>query len=83
MRNTSAPPSPVGNRKKFAFGFGDAELFRSAHNLFQLLKLLALLVDEQLRVTDDVDEQDMADLEFYVGEMLGGHGLGSIWKAET
>jgi hypothetical protein len=27
------------------------------------LEVLALLVDQQLRVTDDVDEQDMPDLE--------------------
>jgi hypothetical protein len=31
-----------------------------------LLNVLALLVDEQLRVTDNVDEQDVTDFEFHV-----------------
>jgi hypothetical protein len=30
------------------------------------LNLLALLVDEQLRVTDDVDEKHMADPELHL-----------------
>ncbi len=44
--------------------FGETDLLRSAHDLYQLLDLLTLFVDEQLRVTNDVDEQDMPDLEF-------------------
>ncbi len=32
-------------------------------NLIELLQRLALLVNEQLGVTDNVDEQDMGDLE--------------------
>src|SRR6266480_3246120 len=44
-------------------------------------------VDEQFRVADDVDEQDIPDLEFYVGRMLGRHeshfafSSQSFWKA--
>jgi hypothetical protein len=41
-------------------------LLGSAHDLFQCLQQLALLGDEQFGVTDDVDEQDVPDLEFYV-----------------
>jgi len=32
----------------------------------QLVDLFALLVNQKLRVTDDVDEQDVADIELYV-----------------
>jgi hypothetical protein len=46
-------------------------LLRSANNLFQLTNLLSLLVDEQLRVTDDVDEQDVPNLELEI--RLSGH----------
>jgi hypothetical protein len=31
------------------------------------------LVNQQLRVTHDVDEQHMADLEFYLRETVGRH----------
>jgi hypothetical protein len=51
---------------KFAFRFSQAELLRAAHDLFQCLKLLALLGDEQLGVTDNVDEQDVPDLKLHV-----------------
>jgi hypothetical protein len=39
-----------------------------AHPIVNLERsnLLALFVDEQLRVADDVDEQSMPDLESYV-----------------
>jgi len=37
------------------------------------LDLLALLVDEQLRVADDVDEQDVPNLELQIRNGLGGH----------
>jgi hypothetical protein len=32
-----------------------------------------LLLDEQFRVTDDVDEQDVPDLEFHIEGRLRGH----------
>ena len=47
--------------QQLPFCFGHPELLRAAHNLFQSIKLLALLSDEQLRVGDNVNEQDMAD----------------------
>jgi hypothetical protein len=49
--------------QQFAFRFGAAELLGFAHNVAQSAKQFALLVDEQFRVTHDVDENDMADLE--------------------
>jgi hypothetical protein len=42
-------------------------LLGATNDFSQRLHLLALLVDEQLGVTDDVDEQDVPDLEFHVG----------------
>jgi hypothetical protein len=47
------------------------------------LNLLALLVDEQFRVTDDVDEQDVPDLEFHVGGLLGRHAIFTISTSPT
>jgi hypothetical protein len=40
-----------------------------------------LLVDQQLGVTNDVDEQNVPDLEFHVWGLLGRHGVRFIWKA--
>jgi hypothetical protein len=37
------------------------------------LHLLALLVDEQFGVTDNVDEQDVADFEMKIRFTLSGH----------
>src|SRR5262249_48338892 len=62
-----------GQAKKFAFCFSAAELFRSPDNLPQDLQLRGLLVQEQLGITDDVDEQDMADLQPNFRFCLGGH----------
>jgi len=39
-----------------AGGFGRPKYVRPAHDVIQLLKQLTLLVDQQFRVTDDVDE---------------------------
>ena len=41
-----------------------AELFGTAHHLVQLVEQIALLVNEQFRVTDDVDEKDVGDFQF-------------------
>jgi hypothetical protein len=42
------------------------ELLGSPQNLFLPLESLALIGDEQLGVTNNVDEQGMPDLEFHV-----------------
>ena len=41
-----------------------AHLHRAEHDLRQLVESLLLFLDQELGVTDDVDEQDMPDLEF-------------------
>jgi len=48
-------------------------LLRSANNLFQLTDPLSLLVNEQLRVANDVDEQDVPNLELEIRLRMSGH----------
>jgi hypothetical protein len=55
------------------FRFGEAELFRPAHDLLQFLERLVLPVNQSLRIANDVDEQDVADVEFHFGRTLGRH----------
>jgi hypothetical protein len=50
--------------KQFAFCFGLFELFSAANKLSKRLHLVALVANQQLRVANDVDEQDMTDLKF-------------------
>jgi hypothetical protein len=52
--------------QKFAFGFGGAELFSRSNNFPKRFELIALLVSQQRRITDNVDEQDTPDLKFSV-----------------
>src|SRR4029077_2651787 len=72
--------------QEFAFRFSGAELLGTAHNLFERLKLVALLVNQQLGITDNVDEQDMADVKFHFRRRFGRHGVHfvcywqSFWK---
>ncbi len=51
-----------------------AHLRRREHDLGELVQALLLFLDQQLRVTDDVDEQDMPDLQPEIGLGFGGHG---------
>jgi hypothetical protein len=41
--------------------------FGVAHDLIQLLLQLPLIIDQQLRVANDVDKQDVPDLELQIG----------------
>ena len=52
--------------QQFAFCFGPTDLFGSANDFLQFSNLLTLFIDQQLRVTDNVDEQDMADFKLHV-----------------
>src|SRR6266699_4285515 len=61
--------------QQFSLGLSFPDFFSAANNLLQPLNLFALFVNEQLRVTDNVDEQDVPDLEFQVGGLLGWHGI--------
>ena len=44
------------------------------------MQIIALLVDQELGVTDDVDEEDMADLELDLFLDLNGHLVGGRAK---
>ena len=50
-----------------------AHRVRLMHNLVQLLQRFRLLVDQQLRVTDDVHEEDMGNLEAQLRLLLVRH----------
>src|SRR5207249_5163852 len=60
---------------QFLFALRRPKCFRRAHDLTQFLQILELLVDEQLRVTDDVNKQNVPDFELHIGGMLGQHGI--------
>jgi hypothetical protein len=68
-KKTNAIPSPTGIRISFTL----AELRSFPHNLIELLHRLSLFVDEQLRVTHHVDEQDVCNLKMRIGFEVGGH----------
>jgi hypothetical protein len=55
--------------------FRAAELLGFTHNVAQPAKQFTLLSDEQLRIADDVYEQDMRDFELNFLLNLGGHPL--------
>src|SRR6266478_839099 len=61
--------------QQFSLGLSFPDFFSAANNLLQPLNLFTLFVNEQLRVTNNVDEQDVPDLEFQVGGLLGWHGI--------
>jgi len=52
-----------------------AELLRCANDLIQLPQEIALLIDWQFRVTDNVREQDVRDLEMQIRRLLGSHAI--------
>ena len=54
-------------------GFGSLKLFGGANNPVQFLNRRVLLVNRKLRVTNDVDEQNMGDFELDLLLDLGGH----------
>ncbi len=56
----------LSSEKKLSIFTVFHEKLGSAHDLFQFLNLLDLLVNEQLGVAHDVDEQNVANLEFEV-----------------
>jgi hypothetical protein len=62
-----------------------AHLRRPERNLSELVQPLLLLLVQELRVTDDVDEQDMPDLQAQI--VVGfRHGLSlpeSIWCGDV
>jgi hypothetical protein len=68
---------PIAGRHSDEFipCFRSAETFGAPHDLIQLLEQLNLLIDQQFRVTDNVDQQEMCDLEWEIGLRLSGRIL--------
>src|SRR2546430_485049 len=56
-----------------ARSFGSLKFLGRANNLRQLIDSCVLLVNRKLRVTNDVDEQDMGDFELDLVLDLNGH----------
>ena len=52
-----------------------AHLRRPEHDFRQLVEALLLFLDQELGVTDDVDEQDMSDLEPKIVLRFRGHAV--------
>jgi hypothetical protein len=44
---------------QFASRIGGAEGIGSPNNFIERMQIIALLIDQELRVTDDVDEKDV------------------------
>ena len=61
--NTSAMPSPVGSRIELRGCFRFADGIGIAHNLIELVQRFGLFINQQFRVTDDVNEKNVRDLE--------------------
>src|SRR5262249_21978141 len=59
--------------QQLAFSFSRSELRSVACNAEQRCDLFALLRNQQLRVADNVDEQDMPDLKLHFRGGVGGH----------
>ena len=65
---------PVASRQPNELFVGRvAHLRRPEDDFRQLAEALLLLFDQELRVTDEVDEEDMPDLELGIGGLLGRH----------
>jgi len=48
------------------FRLGGPELHRATHNISKCVHLFALLVDQQPRILNNVDEQDVPDFKFHL-----------------
>src|SRR5437870_9976910 len=58
---------------QFSSGFRGAKGTGVANDLIELLQRFVLLVNQQFRVPNNVDEQDMSDFQFEIGIELRRH----------
>jgi len=68
----NAPP-PGRQTRQLASSVGGAERIGSPNNFIERMQIIALLVDQQFRVTDDIDEEDVPNLEPNLFLNFGGH----------
>ena len=73
VAKTSAIPSPVGRRVSLPAASAARNESVSPNNLVERMQIIALLIDQQLGVTDNVDEEDMRDLELDLFLNFTGH----------
>ena len=67
---------PIASRQPNELFVGRvAHLRRPEHDFGQLIEALLLFFDQELGVTDDVDEEDVSDLELRIGGLLERHGF--------
>lgn len=68
-------PIASSNLDQSACGFGPAEFLRAANDFIEGTEQSPLLVNQQFRVTDNVDEQDVRDFQRDFLFDLGGHSV--------
>ena len=66
-------PVARGQQDELTDRFRFTRRFGIAHDLIQFVERFRLLVDEQLGITDDVDEKDMRDLQAQFRFLVVGH----------
>jgi hypothetical protein len=59
--------------RQFTSDLGSTERIRFSNNLVERMRIIALLINQQLGVTDDVDKKDMRDFELNLFLNLNGH----------
>jgi len=59
------------NSNQFAGGFRGPKRLGVPDNLIKVSEQLTLLIDQSFRITDDVDEQDMGNLQSKIGFRFG------------
>jgi hypothetical protein len=59
--------------RQFAISIGCVERIGSPNNFIERMQVIALLIDQELGVTDDVDEEDVGDLQPDLFFDFGGH----------
>jgi hypothetical protein len=66
------------NANQFSSRVRRPKLFGVAHLFVQLFYQLSLLINQQLRISNRVDEKNVRDLEVTIGRCLGRHTARSV-----
>jgi len=78
VRKTSAIPVAGRQANEFSFGIRFTKLARAAYNFIELAECFALLIDQQFRVTHDIDEQDVRDLQSQLCHFFARHSQANL-----
>jgi hypothetical protein len=66
------------NANQFSSRFRGAEFLGAVHLFVKQFYQLSLLINEEFRIGDDVDEENVCDLEVRIGRCLGRHTARSV-----